>query len=85
MRRAGLRAVPALAYNDRAIITNGAPAGHVLPREALIERVWGPGSDIESNTLDAFVRLLRGKIEAAGEAKLIHTFWGVGYSLRQET
>lgn len=60
-------------------------AGHVLPRETIIERVWGPGSDIESNTLDAFVRLLRSKIEAPGEAKLIHTIWGVGYSLRQET
>src|SRR5436190_363305 len=38
-------------------------AGRVLTRDALIESVWGGDSDIESNTLDAFVRLLRSKIE----------------------
>jgi DNA-binding response OmpR family regulator len=57
-------------------------AGRVAPRENLIEYVWGFGADIESNTLDAFMRLLRAKIEAPGESKLIHTVRGVGYSLR---
>src|SRR5262249_38512066 len=33
-------------------------AGRVVPRDNLIESVWGSDSDIESNTLDAFVRLL---------------------------
>ncbi len=59
--------------------------GHVLERGTLIENVWGPGSDIESNTLDAFVRLLRGKIEGPREAKLIQTIWGIGYTLREES
>jgi DNA-binding response OmpR family regulator len=35
-------------------------AGRVLTRESLIESVWGGDSEIESNTLDAFTRLLRG-------------------------
>jgi len=59
-------------------------AGRVVTRERLIDGIWGEDSDIESNTLDAFVRLLRAKIEGPGEAKLIHTFRGVGYSLRTE-
>jgi two-component system, OmpR family, response regulator MprA len=59
-------------------------AGRVLPREALIESVWGGDSEIESNTLDAFVRLLRGKIEAAGESRVLRTVRGVGYCLRLE-
>src|SRR5438270_328377 len=54
-------------------------AGHVVGRERLIETVWGHDSDIESNTLDAFVRLLRAKVEHPGEPKLIHTIRGVGY------
>lgn len=58
--------------------------GRVVSRDAFIENVWGTGSDIESNTLDAFVRLLRGKVDAAGEYKLIHTVRGVGYCLRRE-
>ncbi len=56
-------------------------AGRVVTRDSLIESVWGADSDIESNTLDAFVRLLRAKIE---ESSLIRTVRGVGYSLRME-
>ena len=56
-------------------------AGRVVVRDTLIEAVWGSASDIESNTLDAFVRLLRAKIEQPG---LIRTVRGVGYSLQPE-
>jgi len=59
-------------------------AGHVVSRERLIEGVWGVGADIESNTLDAFMRLLRAKIERPDEHALIQTVRGVGYMLRQE-
>jgi len=57
-------------------------AGRVVTRESIIEHVWGHNGEIESNTLDAFVRLLRAKIEPAGELKLIHTVRGVGYTLK---
>ena len=56
-------------------------AGRVVTRDALIEIVWSRDSDIENNTLDAFLRLLRAKVEAPGEIKLIHTIRGVGYSI----
>ena len=59
-------------------------AGRVVPRDTLIESVWGTGADIEGNTLDAFVRLLRAKVEQPGEPKLIHTVRGVGYTLRPD-
>ncbi len=59
-------------------------ARQVVSRDTLIDTVWGGDSDIESNTLDAFVRLIRAKIEAPGEAKLLRTIRGVGYSLRVE-
>ncbi len=59
-------------------------AGHVVPRDTLLEAVWGFSSDVESNTLDAFMRLLRAKVELPGEPKLIYTVRGVGYSLREE-
>ena len=58
-------------------------AGGVVPRDSLIQAIWGFSSDVESNTLDAFVRLLRAKIEMSGEPKLIHTVRGVGYCLRE--
>jgi len=60
-------------------------AGKVVPRHALIESVWGFDREIEENTLDAFVRLLRHKVDTAGRSKLIHTVRGVGYMIREES
>ncbi|MEZ5364274.1 MAG: response regulator transcription factor [Bryobacterales bacterium] len=54
--------------------------GFVVPRRTIFASVWGYGADIESNTLDAFIRLLRMKIEADGP-KLLHTVRGIGYRL----
>jgi DNA-binding response OmpR family regulator len=57
-------------------------AGTVVPRALLIESVWGFDREIEENTLDAFVKLLRNKVEVKGQVKLIHTVRGVGYMIR---
>ncbi len=57
-------------------------AGTVVRRQSLIEAVWGFDREIEDNTLDVFVRLLRRKIEDGARQKLIHTVRGVGYVLR---
>jgi two-component system response regulator MprA len=58
--------------------------GQVVPRSTLIEAVWGYDRDIESNTLDAFIRLLRAKLEVKDGPRLIQTVRGVGYSIREE-
>jgi DNA-binding response OmpR family regulator len=60
-------------------------AGTVVRRHSLIEAVWGFEREIEDNTLDVFVRLLRGKIEDRTRQKLIHTVRGVGYMLRAKS
>jgi DNA-binding response OmpR family regulator len=57
-------------------------AGEVAPRRTLIETVWGFEREIEDNTLDAFMHLLRSKIDRPGQPKLIHTIRGVGYVIR---
>lgn len=59
-------------------------AGRVVTRDNLIEAVWGYDSEVRSNTLDAFIRLLRDKVDVPGASKLIHTVRGVGYCLRRE-
>lgn len=50
--------------------------GEVVPREILIAAL---GRDIGGNTLEAFVRLLRSKVDYDDRRKLIHTVRGVGY------
>jgi DNA-binding response OmpR family regulator len=57
-------------------------AGRVVSRQFLIESVWGYDREIETNTLDAFMHLLREKIDGSGMPKLIHTVRGVGYTVR---
>ena len=59
-------------------------AGRVLTRERLIQGVWGHDCEVESNTLDVFIRQLRLKVEPPGSRKLIQTVRGVGYMLREE-
>jgi DNA-binding response OmpR family regulator len=59
-------------------------AGKVVSRRALIEAVWGFDREIEENTLDAFMHLLRSKIDPPGRAKLIQTVRGVGYMIRSD-
>jgi DNA-binding response OmpR family regulator len=59
-------------------------AGRIVARDELILSVWGEKSGIESNTLDAFVRLLRQKVDLEGRQKLIHTVRGTGYMVRAE-
>jgi DNA-binding response OmpR family regulator len=59
-------------------------SGRVITRDRLIEVVWGNERDVQSNTLDVFIRQLRAKIEPSGTAKLLHTIRGIGYTLREE-
>src|SRR5436309_1511489 len=49
----------------------------------IIEAIWGFESEIENNTLDAFLRLLRKKVDNGHALKLIHTIRGFGYLLRE--
>jgi DNA-binding response OmpR family regulator len=55
--------------------------GRVLPRAAILEAVWGFDDPVNDNTLDAFISLLRNKIDKDYRPRLIHTARGVGYVL----
>ena len=55
----------------------------VLPRSLIYERVWGYDFGLASNSLDVQLSQLRGKLEEAGEPRLIHTIRGMGYILRE--
>ncbi|GAA0581023.1 response regulator transcription factor [Streptomyces crystallinus] len=55
--------------------------GQVLPREMILELVWGRDFGPDSNSLAVYVGYLRRKLEADGEPRLVHTVHGVGYRL----
>jgi two-component system response regulator MprA len=54
----------------------------VVSRQALLDEVWGYHPFAETNTVDVFISNLRRKLEADGEARVLHTVRGAGYVLR---
>jgi DNA-binding response OmpR family regulator len=56
--------------------------GEVLSRRQLHEEVWGYTFDPGTNVADVFVGYLRRKLEAGGEARVLHTVRGVGFVLQ---
>src|SRR5262249_14192121 len=53
-------------------------AGEIIPRDALLWRVWGYSTQIRTRTLDVHIRRLRKKLGSYSE-QYIETIFGVGY------
>lgn len=56
-------------------------ADRIVSRQDILATVWGHGRAVTENTLDAFVRLLRKKVDHDSANKLIQTHRGFGYSV----
>lgn len=53
----------------------------IVPRETIIDRVWGIDQEVSQNNLDAFIRLIRKKVETIVRRKVIVNVRGIGYKL----
>jgi two-component system response regulator RegX3 len=59
--------------------------GRVLPRDRLLDLVWGEDRYLDRGTLDVHIRWLRAKLEDdPGAPQYIRTVRGVGYSFSEE-
>lgn len=58
-------------------------AGRVASRTAIIDAIWGFDEDVEPNTVDVFIKLLRDKVDAGHPHRLIQTVRGFGYIVRE--
>ena len=56
--------------------------GRVLSRAAICEHVWTMPLESQSNIVDAYIKLLRKKIDQDFTTPLIHTVVGMGYILK---
>ena len=54
----------------------------VLSRDQILERLWESGSTPNANAVEVLVMRVRRKLDAEGEAPLLHTVRGAGYMLR---
>lgn len=57
--------------------------GRPLGRVNIAEHVWDIHFDSESNVIDVYINLLRKKIDAPFEKRLLHTVVGTGYVLKE--
>ena len=55
--------------------------GHVVSRDALMERLWETDCFVDENTLTVNIARLRRKLASLGATDLIHTRKGVGYMI----
>ncbi|WP_108310357.1 response regulator transcription factor [Thermodesulfobium acidiphilum] len=55
----------------------------VISRTAIIEHLYDEDFDLYSNVIDVFINRIRNKIDKNFDKKLIHTFRGIGYSLKE--
>ena len=55
--------------------------GIVVPRDIILDRIWGLESEVSSNNIDSYVKLLRKKLESSDGQMMISTIRGVGYKL----
>jgi two-component system OmpR family response regulator len=58
--------------------------GQVVSRTSVLEHVWDPGYDGESNVVDVYMAYLRKKIDSPFGRRAIETVRGVGYRLRPD-
>ncbi len=53
----------------------------IVPREVMLDRVWGIDQEVSLNNLEAFIRLLRKKIEKSAGTQVILNVRGIGYKV----
>ena len=54
----------------------------ILPKERIIEKIWGYGYEPETNVTDVYIRYLRAKLNNENKEEYIQTVRSVGYIMR---
>ena len=59
--------------------------GIVVPRDIILDRIWGLESDVSSNNIDSYMKILRKKLDLGDGGTVIKTVRGVGYKLEAKS
>jgi len=73
--------VPLTVTEFSILKTLATMPSRVFSRDAIIDRLHGPGFAVTDRTIDSHIRNLRGKFAAVGGGDLIETRAGIGYRL----
>lgn len=56
----------------------------VLPREQIMDKIWGYDTEVSSNTLDVTIKAIRQKLSKIEANGCIHTIRGIGYKFKMD-
>lgn len=56
-------------------------AGQTLPREVILNRVWGADSEVEDGNLDNYIHFLKRRLKSVRSTLNLKTVRGIGYRL----
>ncbi|BDR60731.1 response regulator transcription factor [Lactobacillus xylocopicola] len=84
VRRGDGKAVDLTKREYNLLMTLIKNKNNVVSRDQLLSKIWGPGSNIETNVVEVYVRYLRNKIDIPGRQSYIKTVRGTGYMVRDE-
>ena len=59
--------------------------GRPITKAEIAEKVWDITFETSSNVVEVYVNYLRNKVDKPFEKKFIHTVFGQGYILKDET
>jgi two-component system OmpR family response regulator len=74
-------AVPVTVTEFQLLMLLASMPSRVFTRDAMIDRLHGPGFAITDRTIDSHIRNLRAKFAALGGSDLIETRPGIGYRI----
>lgn len=58
--------------------------GQTVPKELILDRIWGWEKEIRSNSVESYIKILRKKLKMSEEkGVMIHTVRGIGYRLEE--
>lgn len=58
--------------------------GQTVPKDLILDRIWGWEKEIRSNSVESYIKLLRKKLKMSEEeGVMIHTIRGIGYRLEE--
>lgn len=80
----GERRLDLTATEFRILALLARQQGRILTQSQIMDLLWPVGTGPESNSIEVHVARLRRKLEAEGEARLLHTVRGMGYVLKLE-
>src|SRR4051794_38168244 len=83
--RSGSREVLLTPTEYRMLAAITSRPGQVVRRRSVVAAAWPDGAIVSENTIDSFMRRIRGKLEAIGCPVQIATVRGVGFRLSSDS